>query len=185
MDARCPVSPPARRMNRSDSLKENDIFLCPSRWTSHPPRVVPAGRDFQQTAHRGDRVAIVHSRTRRPWWYRAGLPSEPGRGFCQDLPLQTELTDLTVQLTQFVSLFGAQPGSCSPFISVCLMNPGVYRLVGRLELLRQFTRCSSCPHKIDYLPSKFLWIRRSCTRHRSPREIRSTSCISWGKLLLA
>ena len=27
------------------------------------------------------------SRTRRPGRYRAGLPSEPGRGFCQDFPL--------------------------------------------------------------------------------------------------
>jgi len=59
MNTRCSVSPPTTGMNRSDSLKENGILLCSSGWASHPPRVVPAGGDFQQTAHRGNRIAIL------------------------------------------------------------------------------------------------------------------------------
>ena len=54
--------------------------IAPSLSARRPalPRVVPAGGDPQQPAHRGDRIeGPVPSRTRRPGRDRAGLPSKP------------------------------------------------------------------------------------------------------------
>jgi len=64
-----------------------------TRWWRSPAH----GTSWPRGTSPGDR-----SRTRTLPWYRAGLLSEPGRGFCQDLPLQPELTVLTPQATQFL-----------------------------------------------------------------------------------
>ncbi len=66
-----------------------------SRWRRRPA---------DDTWWRSERSSGWLSRTRRPGRDRAGLPSEPGRGFCQDLPFLAQPTVLTLEPTELVAL---------------------------------------------------------------------------------
>jgi len=55
-----------------------------------------------------------------PAWNRLGLPSEPGRGFFQDLPLLAELAILAAQPTQLVTLRGRQAIAAQALVQIDL-----------------------------------------------------------------
>ena len=63
-----------------------------------------------------------------------GLPSEPGRGFCQDLPLDLELAVLPAQADEFLFLRGRQAILSHPVITIGLGNPVANSRLGRFEL---------------------------------------------------
>ena len=87
-----------------------------------------------------DSVPGSPSRPRRPGGDRVGLPCEPGRCFCQDLSLKTELLILTPQAHQFLSLSGCGAVVALAGIDLGLLNPIADRLLGGFELACKFNR---------------------------------------------
>ena len=110
---------------------------------SPEPDVVAAGGDIQQTAHPANGIGgLMRLYEREAPGSSLGLPGEPGRGFCQDLPIHPELSVLTAQTTQFGPFFGSQAVFTPALIQVVLFDPVADGLRGGLELLGQcFSGC--------------------------------------------
>src|SRR5438128_6936361 len=102
-----------------------------TRWRRPPAR---------GTAWRSDAWPGRSSRTRILRRDRAGLPSEPGRGFFQDLPLLAEDLVLTTEALQLLPLLGRQAVLAATVVAIGLRDPVADRLCRRLELLRQLFR---------------------------------------------
>src|SRR5512134_1722035 len=102
-----------------------------TRWARLPARGSCCGSDTQP----GGR-----SRTRRLGRDRVGLPSEPGRGFCQDFPFQLELLVLSAQTDQFGPFFAAQAILALSTVPFILLDPVADALRRRLKFLRQLFR---------------------------------------------
>src|SRR3712207_3209477 len=100
------------------------------------------------------------SRTRRPGRDRAGLPGEPSRGFCQDVPLTAQLTDLTPVPLQLLAFGPGQPVLAAPLVALGLLDPGPDRLGRGLELSRELVRAPSGPNQFDHPPPELRRVRR-------------------------
>jgi hypothetical protein len=74
---------------------------------------------------------------RTPLGRRAGLLSEPGRGFCQYLPLFTQYPVLTAQPIEFLTFARGQTVAAQTFIECRLLDPLSDGLGAGLELARQ------------------------------------------------
>src|SRR3984957_15823544 len=74
---------------------------------------------------------------RTPRRRRTGLLSEPGRGFCQYLPLFSQHPYLAAQPIEFVALGRGQAVAAQSFIESSLLEPLADRLNCRLEFTRQ------------------------------------------------
>ncbi len=90
------------------------------------------------------------SRTGIPSGDRSALPGEPGRGFCQDVPLELHLAELTLQLAHLVALGRRQAVLAKPLVPVGLLHPAPDRRCRRLELFRQTVRTSARPHQLHH-----------------------------------
>ena len=88
-----------------------------------------------------------------------------GRCFCQDLPLQLHLLQLTPQPTQFFALSRCQAVTSTTLVPVSLLRPVPDRVRRRLELLRQTLWATSSPDQLHH-PRLELWrVRSSCPWH--------------------
>src|SRR5947209_3625595 len=76
----------------------------------------------------------ARSGTGRPGRYRAGLPCEPGRRFCQDLALLTQLAVLTAQTGHLSPLRLRKPIIAAASTTFGLAHPIPDRLRRWLEL---------------------------------------------------
>src|SRR3977135_2349836 len=74
---------------------------------------------------------------RTPRRRRTGLLSEPGRGFCQYLPLFTQHPYLPAQPMEFFALGRGQAVATQSFIESSLLDPLADRLNCRFEFTRQ------------------------------------------------
>src|SRR5216684_5884903 len=74
---------------------------------------------------------------RTPRRRRPGLLSEPGRGFCQYLPLFTQHPYLAAQPIEFFALGRGQAVAALTLIEFCLFDPLADRLHCGLKLARQ------------------------------------------------
>src|SRR3984893_19326731 len=74
---------------------------------------------------------------RTPRRRRPGLLSEPGRGFCQYLPLFTQHPYLAAQRIEFFAFGRGQAVAAQSFIESSLLDPLADRLNGRFEFTRQ------------------------------------------------
>src|SRR6202040_1588353 len=74
---------------------------------------------------------------RTPRRRRTGLLSEPGRGFCQYLPLFTQHPYLAAQPIEFFALGRGQAVAAQSFIESSLLDPLADRLNCRFEFTRQ------------------------------------------------
>src|ERR1700730_16578500 len=74
---------------------------------------------------------------RTPRRRRPGLLSEPGRGFCQYLPLFTQHPYLAAQPIEFFALGRGQAVAAQSFIESSLLDPLADRLNCRFEFTRQ------------------------------------------------
>ncbi len=104
-----------------------------SRWRSHPAR----GTGRQSHSSPG-----APSRMRRPGRHRIGLPSEPGRGFCQDLALHPQPAVVTPQLRQLLALDRAQAVLPLPRVQIGLLHPAQHRVRRDPELLGDLARAA-------------------------------------------
>ena len=89
---------------------------------------------------RSDRWPGWLLRTRRLGRDRAGLPSEPGRGFCQDFPLLAELPVVASEPTKLLTISAGQTIPTAAFVSIGLARPIPDRLGRWLEPPRQLLR---------------------------------------------
>src|ERR1700730_5284091 len=103
---------------------------------------------------------------RTPRRRRPGLLSEPGRGFCQYLPLFTQHPYLAAQPIEFFALGRGQAVAAQSFTEPSLLDPLADRLNCRFEFTRQ---------RRDAAPTQsFRGITRS-TLCRIPSPVRSHS----------
>ena len=103
-------------VNLHDPFRQSHIGLRSCRQRPLEPRVVPTGGDFQDPAHRGyfiEGLIGFHELVDSPW-HRVGLPSEPGRGFCKDLPLLSQLPILAAQSSDLLPLLVIRPSLRRP-----------------------------------------------------------------------
>jgi len=114
--------------------------------------------------------------------FRAGLPSEPGRRFCQYLPIKLQLAILSPQLPQLLSLVRRKPIFPKTVISVGLTNPRPYGHRRRTKLLRKIRWLPTSPYQFYHLLPKLRRIRWSCLTHgSSPFSLRPGGLWSCGK----
>src|SRR3989454_11986308 len=128
-----------------------------TRWRRPPAR---------GTAWRSDAWPGGSSRTRILRWDRAGLPSEPGRGFFQNLPLLAEDLVLAPEPPQLLALFRGQAILAMTVIAIGLGNPVADRLRRRLELLRQLFRVPPGSHHLNEPPFELRRVRGMGFGHR-------------------
>src|SRR6202171_1871525 len=74
---------------------------------------------------------------RTPRWRRAGLLSEPGRGFCKYLALFAQHPVLPTQPIEFFALGRGQTVAAQSFIESSLLDPLADRLNCRVEFTRR------------------------------------------------
>jgi hypothetical protein len=131
-----------------------DFARHSSRWWRHP------GRDtwWRQEIRPGGLL-----RTRR--WNRAGLPSEPGRCFCQYVAFLLQATILLPQPCQFLPLGGRDTVGTAAAVQLSLPKPVADRFSGGLELLSQFTYRATSSGKFDNLPTKLRWVWKAGSWH--------------------
>src|SRR5438046_3536036 len=115
-----------------------------TRWRRRPAR---------GTAWRSDAWPGGSSRTRILRWNRAGLPSEPGRGFFQNLPLLAEDLVLAPEPPQLLALVRGQAVLAVAGVAIGLGDPVADRLRRRLELLRQLLRGPPASHPVHEPPA--------------------------------
>src|SRR5437762_11433394 len=111
-----------------------------TRWRRRPAR----GTAWQSDARPGG-----SSRTRILGRDRAGLPSEPGRGFFQDVTLLAKRLVLTTEALQLLPLLGRQTVLAAAVVAIGLGDPVADRLCRRLELLRQLFRGPPGSHQFN------------------------------------
>src|SRR5947207_6438218 len=128
-----------------------------TRWRRRPAR---------GTAWRSDAWPGGSSRTRILRWNRAGLPSEPGRGFFQNLPLLAEDLVLAPEPPQLLALFRGQAILAVAVVAIGLGNPVADRLRRRLELLRQLFPVPPGSHHLNEPPLELRRVRWSGLGHR-------------------
>ncbi len=109
----------------ADASAQDSVFRAPASTRSLEPRVVSAGGDTQHSAHRGHRGSVPGwpSRIRRSGWHRAGLPSEPGRGFCQNFPFLAQPPDFPSQAGQLIPLDRCQALMAQTVVAIGLLHP--------------------------------------------------------------
>src|SRR5215467_15638986 len=90
-----------------------------TRWRRRPAR---------GTAWRSDARPGGFSRTRILGRDRAGLPSEPGRGFFQDVALLAQRLHLTPEAAQLLALLGGQTVLAAAVVAIGLGDPVADRL---------------------------------------------------------
>ena len=105
------------------------------------------------------------SRTRRLGRDRAGLPSEPGCGFCQNFPLPAELPVVASEPMKLLTTSAAQTILTAAFVSIGLAHSIPDRLGGGLELPRQLLRRAASTDQINHLLPEFRRVRRACLQH--------------------
>ena len=98
------------------------------------------------------------SRTRRPGRDRAGLPSEPGRGFCQYLAFLAQPAVLAPEPSQLLALGTGQAVMRAALVTVGLADPVADRLGGWLELPSQLLRRAARANQLDHLLPEPGWI---------------------------
>src|SRR5947199_1636807 len=128
-----------------------------TRWRRRPAR---------GTAWRSDAWPGGSSRTRILRRDRAGLPSEPGRGFFQDLPLLAEDLVLAPEPPQLLALFRGQAVLAVAVVAIGLGDPVADRLRRRLELLRQLFPVPPGSHHLNEPPLELRRVRWSGFGHR-------------------
>src|SRR5438034_1645465 len=128
-----------------------------TRWRRRPAR---------GTAWRSDAWPGGSSRTRILRRDRAGLPSEPGRGFFQDLPLLAEDLVLAPEPPQLLALFRGQAVLAVAVVAIGLGDPVADRLRRRLELLRQLFRVPPRSHHLNEPPLELRRVRDMGLGHR-------------------
>src|SRR5712691_7005452 len=126
-----------------------------TRWRRRPAR---------GTAWRSDAWPGGSSRTRILRWNRAGLPSEPGRGFFQNLPLLAEDLVLAPEPPQLLALFSGQAVLAVAVVAIGLCHPVADRLGGRLELLREPLRVTPGADQVDHAAPELRRVRWSGLR---------------------
>jgi hypothetical protein len=72
-----------------------------------------------------------------------GLPSEPGRGLCQDLPFDLELAVLAAQAEKLFLFEGGETVRAKTIISIGLGYPLANTLLCRLELPSKLARSAA------------------------------------------
>src|SRR5712691_92216 len=128
-----------------------------TRWRRRPAR---------GTAWRSDAWPGGSSRTRILRWNRAGLPSEPGRGFFQNLPLLAEDLVLAPEPPQLLALVRGQAVLAVAGVAIGLGDPVADRLRRRLELLRQLLRVPPGSHHLNEPPLELRRVRDMRLGHR-------------------
>src|SRR5678815_1598116 len=98
-----------------------------------------------------DRRPDSPSRIRLLVGVRVGLPCEPGRGFCQDLALELELSVLPAQLSELLALDTAQHVFTLALVRVGLGHPVADGLGRALELARELVGIATGAHQRDDL----------------------------------
>src|SRR4029453_13804092 len=106
------------------------------------------------------------SRTRILAGNRAGLPSKPGRGFFQDVPLFAEGLVLASEPADLLPLLRGQAIRAVAVIAGGLADPVPDRLRARLELAPQLLRDATRADQLDEARPQLWRIRRSGLRHR-------------------
>src|SRR5208282_3621949 len=86
---------------------------------------------------------------RTPRRRRAGLLSEPGRGFCQYLPLFTQHPVLPAQPIEFLAFGRGQTIAAQTLIEFCLPDPLADRLDRGLEFARQRRDAAAGSRQLD------------------------------------
>jgi hypothetical protein len=86
---------------------------------------------------------------RTPRRRRAGLLSEPGRGFCQYLALFAQDAVLAPQAMEFLALAGRQTVAAHAFIDFGLLDPLTDALDRRFELTSLLLARATCPRQLD------------------------------------
>src|SRR5882672_2640493 len=128
-----------------------------TRWRRRPAR---------GTAWRSDARPGGSSRTRILGRDRAGLPSEPGRGFFQDVALLAERPHLAPEPPQLLTLLGGQAVLAVAVVAISLDDPIADRLRRRLELLRQLFRGPPGSHQLNESPLELRRVRNVGLGHR-------------------
>src|SRR5215467_10717794 len=128
-----------------------------TRWRRRPAR---------GTAWRSDARPGGFSRTRILGRDRAGLPSEPGRGFFQDVALLAQRLDLAPEAAQLLALLGGQTVLAAAVVAIGLRDPVADRLGRRLELLRQLFRGAAGSHQLNEPPLELRRVGRMGLGHR-------------------
>src|ERR1700676_5236649 len=100
---------------------------------------------------------------RTPRRRRPGLLSEPGRGFCQYLPLFTQHPYLAAQPIEFFALGRGQAVAAQSFIESSLLDPLADRLNCRFEFTRQRGDAAPAARQFNDSTSVFccVWWMRS------------------------
>src|SRR6202521_3480377 len=86
---------------------------------------------------------------RTPRRRRAGLLSEPGRGFCQYLPFFTQHPVLPAQPIEFLPFGRGQTIAAQTLIEFCLPDPLADRLDRGLEFARQCRDAAAAVRQLD------------------------------------
>src|SRR5262249_31942786 len=97
---------------------------------------------------------------------RAGLPSEPGRGFFQDVPLLAERLHLAPEAAQLLALLGGQTVLAVAVVTIGLRDPVADRLRRRLRLLRPLFRVAPGSHELNEPPLELRRVRGTGLGHR-------------------
>src|SRR6202163_3324214 len=100
---------------------------------------------------------------RTPRRRRPGLLSEPGRGFCQYLPLFTQHPYLAAQPIEYFALGRGQAVAAQSFIESSLLDPLADRLNCRFEFTRQRGDAAPAARQFNDSTSVFccVWWMRS------------------------
>ena len=170
---RCSVGSTRGGVDRPDAGRQPLVRRSLRRGRPAAPRMIAAGgappgpgTPGTGTWWRSVTWPGARSRTRRPGWDRAGLPREPGRGFCQDVPFLAQPAILSPQPLQLGAILQGHTVTAARNFPISLGDPVPERLRRRLILPRQFLRRAPGTHQLDHLAPELRRIRRSCSWHR-------------------
>src|SRR4029450_3320308 len=110
--------------------------------------------------------AGARSGTRRSGRDLAGLPREPGRGFCQDRPLLAERSNFTAKASELVLLPRRQAVTPLAGLPIGLLHPIPNALVARLELLRKLRRATPGSNQLHQPTPQLRRVGGRTLRHR-------------------
>src|SRR5690606_30332671 len=106
------------------------------------------------------------SRIRRALRLRGCLVREPGRGFCQDLPLFLEPPVLTAQPRELLALGASQTSVAPAGIARRLLHPLADRPAGAAELLRKLREGAARTMQLHHLTPELRRVSRTLLCHR-------------------